>query len=754
MTRHNLLLPIRQLTKRPGIAVAIVLVMAAGIGVNAAVFSVVYAVLLKPLPYPDPQQLVFISGTSGTGERIPISLPDFGDWRTQQSTFANIAAYNLQDFNLLVNGETQRYAGAFVSANYFRTLGLPPTLGRAFLDSEDQSGSARVVILSARLWREQFGSDPQVLGRTIVINAITYQVIGIAPDQLMHPANIDVYASLGPFSNYGMWTDRGNPTLYVIGRLKTGVTLSTAAADLKLVCRNLESRFPDTNAGHSANLTFLLEATVVDYQTTLYLLLAAAGSVLIISSANVAGLQLIRVNDRRKEFMVKAALGASRWHLIRQLLTENLILSFIGAFLGILAAAWSQDVISALCPQNLPRFQGAGVDTAVIAAMLVAAAVTGVASGLFPAWKASQLDLKHTLKQQIAAAPTIKQNRSQKLLVIGQIALVTVLLAGTGFLIQTLRALQQVDLGFYPNNVLVVGLKLPGVRYRELPGDESGRQMANLYDRILNKVEAVSGVESAAINSNPPFIHTTVQSRWPFGVIGRPDQKPGDEPFAEGQSVSADYFRTIRLPLLRGRLFDQHDILGNESVVIVDRRFAEQFFPDQDPIGKLINDAGLPGERQQYRIVGIVPTVRHDELGAEPRLVQLYFPAAQDAYLQVRMLVRTNGEPNTFLRPIRDAVHAVDPEIPVFEAQNMTDAVSAALTPQRLAMNLISVFSLLALALAVFGLYALFLYQVTPMDLTTLLLTTGLLGTAAFFACLAPALRAANLDPIEAIRER
>jgi putative ABC transport system permease protein len=291
--------------------------------------------------------------------------------------------------------------------------------------------------------------------------------------------------------------------------------------------------------------------------------------------------------------------------------------------------------------------------------------------------------------------------------VVGQIALVTVLLAGTGLLIQTLRALHQVDLGFYPNNVLVVGLKLPGVRYRDLPGDQGGRLMANLYDRILAKVEAVSGVDSAAINSNPPFGPASIQSRLPFGITGRPDPRLGDEPFAECQSVSPNYFRTVRLGLLRGRLFDQHDILGNDPVVIVDRSFAEQFFPNQDPIGKQINDGGLPGERQQYRIVGIVPSVRHDELGAEPRLVQLYFPAAQDTYLQVRMLVRTNGEPNTFLRPIRVAVHAVDPEIPVFEAQTMTDAVSAALAPQRLAMNLISVFSLLALALAVFGLYAL-----------------------------------------------
>jgi predicted permease len=809
MTLSDLLFSLRQLTKRPGVTLAIVLIMAAGIGVNAAVFSVVYAVLLKPLPYPDPEQLVFISGASGTGERIPISFPDFRDWRTLQSTFADIAAYNVQDFNLFVNGETQHCAGAFVSANYFRTLGLAPKLGRAFLDDQDQNGSARVVMLSARLWREQFGSDPQVLGRTIVVNAITYQIIGIAPDQMMHPANIDLYASLGPFSHYPMWTDRGSPTLYAIGRLKPGISLSTATADLKLVCRNLESRFPNTDTGHSANLNFLLKTTVADYQATLYLLLAAAGSILIISSANVAGLQLIRVSDRRKEFMVRAALGASRGNLIRQLLTETLILSFLGGSLGILATAWSRDVILALCPQNVPRFQSVNVDTVVVVVMLMVAAGSGLISGLFPAWKASQVNLSHTLKEQTGASSSLERNR--KLLVVGQIALATVLLAGTGLLIQTLRALHEVDLGFDPLNVLVVGLKLPGARYRDLPEDQAGRQIANLYARILDKVETVSGVESAAINSNPPFVHTSIQSRWPFGITGQPDPKPGDEPFAEYQSVSPDYFRTMHLPLLRGRSFDRHDVFGSEPVAIVDRSFAEQFFPNQDPIGKQINDAGPPAQRQQYRIVGVVSTVRHDELGAEPRLVQLYFPAAQSGYLQVRMLVRTNREPSAFFRPIRDAIRSVDPELPVFEARTMTDAVSTVIAPQQLAMDLIGVFSLLALLLAGFGLYAIltqmvsqrtreigvrmalgasrggvlgliltkgmllvglglglglateaalaplfrrFLYKVAPTDLTTLLLTAAVLGIAAFIACLAPALRAANLDPIEAIRER
>jgi putative ABC transport system permease protein len=307
MSSLQLLFSLRLFGKRPGLTIAIVSVMAAGIAVNSAVFSVVYAVLLKPLPYPEAERLLFISGTSGTGERMPISLPDFRDWRTQQHTFEDLAAYHVEDWSLLLNEETEHYAGAFVSANYFRTLGLLPKLGRSFLDNEDQSGSRRVVIISEHLWREQFDSDPEVLGRTVIINAITYEVIGVARDDVIHPANIDLYASLGPFSNYPMWSDRSDPTLYVIGRLKSGMSLATATADLEVVCKNLAAHFPNTDVGHSVSLTPLLETTVAEYRATLLLLFAAAGSILMISSANVAGLQLIRANDRRKEFIVAVA---------------------------------------------------------------------------------------------------------------------------------------------------------------------------------------------------------------------------------------------------------------------------------------------------------------------------------------------------------------------------------------------------------------------------------------------------------------
>jgi putative ABC transport system permease protein len=291
MLSSNLTFALRQLAKRPGLAAAIILILAAGVGVNAAIFSVIYAVLLKPLPYPDPDRLVFISGTSGIGEKIPISYLDFDDWRAQQHSFDAIAAYNVQDFNLLINGETQHFAGAFITANYFQTLGLVPKLGRTFLENEDKSGSDRVVMLSERLLRDQFDSDPGVLGRSLVINAITYRVVGVAPDSIMHPAHLDLYASLGPFSKY---YSRDNAMLYGIGRLKPAVPLSAAIADLRLICKNLEARYPDTNAGHSVIMTPLLDTTVGEYRATLYLLCVAAGSVLLICCANIAGLQLSR----------------------------------------------------------------------------------------------------------------------------------------------------------------------------------------------------------------------------------------------------------------------------------------------------------------------------------------------------------------------------------------------------------------------------------------------------------------------------
>ncbi|MBV9878542.1 MAG: ABC transporter permease [Verrucomicrobia bacterium] len=806
----DLAFALRQLAKRPGLAATIILIMAAGVGVNAAIFSVVNAVLLKPLPYADPDRLVFISGTSGTGEKIPISYPDFRDWRAQQHSFDAIAAYNVQNFNLLINGETQHFAGAFITANYFQTLGLVPTIGRTFLENEDKSGSDRVVMLSERLWREQFGSDPKVLGRTIVMNAITYHVIGIAPDKVMHPANIDLYASLGPFSNYPMWADRGNPTLYAIGRLKPAVSLSAANADLRLICKGLEARYLDTNAGHSVIMTSLLDTTVAEYRATLYLLCVAAGSVLLICCANIAGLQLSRTNDRRKELVIRTALGASRGDIIRQLLTENVILCLAGGALGILTAYRCNQSISYLFPRNVSWFETVHLDFTVIGVMAGITISMGVLSGLIPALKASKIDPNHTLKQHQGISTTAERNRSQQVLVVSQIAIVTLLLTGTGLLIQTLQALHRVEPGFDPHHLMIVGLKLPGVRYRDRPEDQATPDMANLYAHILEKVKAVPGVDSAAISDDPPFVHIPVPSRWPFGITGQPDVEPGNEPFAEYQSVSNDYFHTMRLPLLRGRPFDNQDVFGKPLVAIIDMNFANRFFPGQDPIGKQINDAGPVSSRQQYRIVGVVPAVRHDDLGAEPRLVQIYVSAAQSPNLQVRLLVRTLGEPSALVQPIRRAVHAVDPEVPVFDARTMTEALSSVMATQQLAMDLISFFSLLALGLAVLGLYGIlthtvsqrvreigirvalgasrqhvlgfilkegmilvalglllglllesvlgpvfrgFLYQVTPADPAVLLSAAAIFTAIAFVACLVPALRAANLDPIDALRE-
>jgi putative ABC transport system permease protein len=809
----DLRIALRQLGRRPWLPLLIVLIMAIGIGVNAAVFSVVYAVLLKPLPYPSPDKLFFISGTSGSGERMPVSYPDFRDWHAQQHTFEEIAAYNVQDFNLVINDEPEHFSGAFVSANFFRTMGLAPKLGRTFLDNEDQIGSERVIVLGERLWREQFSADPSVIGRTLIVNSLTYEVVGVAAAQLEHPSNIDLYASFGPFSNYPMWTDRSNPDVYCLGQLKQNVTPATAAADLKLICKNLESRYPITNAGHSASLTPLLDNSVGEYRETLYLLFAAAALILLIVCANISGLLLGRGADRRKELTIRTALGASRGRIVSQLLIENLLLSLIGGLLGILTAHWSIHILTGLCPQNVPRFHETKVDGAVIIVMTTVTIGMGLLSALIPAWKFSQITLNDALKERDGATGSggSKRSRTQAGLVVGQVAVVTAVLASAGLLIETLQALHRVRLGFDPHHVLVVGLKLPGVRYRDRPPESATTDMANLYHRILQKVESLPGVDSAAINTNPPFSGIrTINTRWTFGITGRPDAKPGDEPFAEYQSVSPDYFRTVSIPLLRGRAFDAQDVYAKPQVVIVDENFVDRFFPNEDPIGQQINDAGPSEDRQQFTVVGIIPTVRHEELRGEPRLVQVYVPLAQSPYLQVRLLVHTNGEPLAWLKPVREAVLSVDPELPVFEARTMDDNVSTSVASQQLAMTLISFFAILAWILAVIGLYGMlaytvsqraseigirvtlgasrqsvialfiregmalvgtglaigllvlvalgpllgsFLYHVAPYDPITLGCVSVLFSITAFLACLIPALRAANVNPLETIRQ-
>ncbi len=700
------------LRKSPGFAVAAVLTLAIGIGLNVAIYSVIHSVLLSPLPYPESDRLVAIAET-GWGTVWPTSYPNYLDWRTSQHSFDEIAVSRRDDFNLSGAGDPERFSGLFVTASYFRVLKVSPKLGRVFYDEEDSAAGANPVILSEHLWRSRFGADPAIIGRKLTLNTINYEVVGVMDDNLaivrnpetarnlQGARNADLYAPFGFYADRPYMHDRGQHAgFFGIARLKPGVSVDQAAADLKVIARNLELKYPVSNAGASVSVTSLRDSLVEKYRPMLWLLEAAVVLILLITCANIANLLLVRTAAREKEIAMRAALGASRGRLIAQLLTESALLALLGGALGCLIAFSSKDAIIALCPGNFPRLQEIRLDAPVLAFGVLIVLGTSLVFGLGPAWRLSRSELISMSKSRGSS----QSHRNLGALVIGQVAFACVLLMAGGLLAQTFRALQNVPLGFEPNHLLTVGIKLPGQKYHE-PIDQ-----AAFYQQLLDKVAALPGVQAAAVDSNVPF--SGFRSEENFGVTGQPEPRQAEEPTAETHGVSPDYFRTMGIPILRGRAVVPDDITGKPLVVVIDEGLAAKFFPDRDPIGQQLNFLGNQ-PRAQYTIVGIVPTVRHGEVGIAPAIPQLYWSAAQNPDLQMTLLARSQGEPAALLPALRAAIRFLDPQLPTFAVRTMDDAVSASLGRQRLAATLVGGFSLLALFLAALGLYGVLAYSVT-----------------------------------------
>jgi predicted permease len=704
---------IRSLLKSPGFACTAVLTLAIGIGSTTAIFSVVYSVLLKPLPYPDSERLYALGELRPSFGELPLAYPDYLDWRANQHSFEDISVYRRDTFNLAANSRPEHLTGAFVSASYFQVLGLKPELGRTFEKRNDLLGSPYLVVLSDSLWRHRFGADPKIIGRTLVLNDLSYEVVGVAPKDLTDPGQVDVYVSFGPFADSQYLKLRDSHVgLHGIGRLKPGVSSAQAAADLNLICQNLAQRYPDTNSGERATLRPLLERSVSDYQSTLWLLFGVVGIVLLIACANVAGLLLARGVDRRDEIAVRSALGASRSRIIFQMLTESVVLAVLGGGVGLLFTLWSIDAIVALCPPDLPRLDQIGVNGSILGFALLVSAGTGILFGLLPALKASRTDANATLKEGDSRGSAGRGRfHSQRILVIAQVALTTVLLFGSGLLIQSFQALQTSSLGFDPHQMLSAQIKIAGLKYENVSIDSARSvELVGVFNRMLDSIRSVPGVRTAALTTITPFSNEDDEEL--FTIPGRPPPKAGEEPLSSFKSVTPDFFSTMQVPILRGRSFNDEDDLSKPRVIIVDQDFVNRFFPNQDPIGQKISFFDDSRPNASATIVGIVPRVIQDKIGTEPSICQMYCPLAQDPDLVIGLLLRVDGNPLSYTDSVKKAVASVDSGLPIFNVRTMDTAIAASLETQHLSVVLVGLFAVVSLLLASIGLYGLLAYSV------------------------------------------
>ena len=659
----------RMIAKSPAFALLAVLAFALGIGANTAIFSVVNAVLLRPLPYPHPERLIRLGERTPTFPFGSVSYPNYLDWRAAQRSFTDLALYRRDSYNLSSEkGATapERVGGARVSANFLKVLGVAPQLGRDFTDADDVPHSLKVVLITDGTWRRRFGASTDVLGKHVLVDGISREIIGVLPPSVRVPRLAEIYIPLDDLRIAENVLQRDNhPGFAVLGRLKPGVTLEMAQEDLKTIARELEKKYPESNTGRTITAQLLLESAVGDYRQSLYLLLGAVVCVLLIACANVANLQLARILARGRELAIRAALGASGWRLTRQILTESAVLALLGALAGVVFAIWSLDAILALSPAKVPRFQETHIDAVALGFTVAIALLSGVLVGLWPAWRVSQnsslaLSLHESAR---GSSDGIHRQRTRSVLVVTQVALAVVLLAGSGLMLKSFWNAQQAPLGFDPRGILTMNLALPAVRY------DKEEKVVAFYQQLLARVAALPSVIAAATGNNVPFD----DSEWDasFHITGTPTPPHGQELSAEMNSVSSDYFRVMGMPILRGCTFGPEDAAGKTGAVIIDETLAAHYFPGKDPIGlQMDNNQSSKPNPPPLTIVGVVPRTRNEAPGEENieklNFPQMYFCSAQMPQEDVVLLVRVaSGDPLALAAAVKREVQAIDPDQPV-----------------------------------------------------------------------------------------
>ena len=667
---------VRMLAKSPGFTAVAILTLALGIGANSAIFSVINTVLIKPLPYPEPNRLAVLDEYQlHTGESS-VAWMNFLDWREQSKSFEDLAAYRTLHLTLTGSGEPALLRAGQVSAPFFPLLGTKTILGRTFLKSEDNPEAVPTVVLSYNFWRNRLGGDTGIVGKPITLDGTTYSAIGVlAPGFNFFNQAIDIYVPIGLKGKTPSWLERVNhPGLLALARLKPGVSLGAARSEMDTIMRRLESEYPKSNSGERASIVSLYEHLYGDIQPAMFTLLAAVGLVLLIACANVANLLLARAASRQREFAVRAAIGASRMRVIRQLLTESVLLAAVGGVTGLMLASWMIGPLLRIAPPEIPRLAETQVNAWVFFFTLGVSLITGILFGLVPALQTSNLDLNRVLKESGHSTSGPKRDRFRAALFISEVALASVLVIASGLLIRSLWKAQNVNPGFNADHLLALDVMLPQTKYK------TNAQVLTFFDQTTERIRNLPGVLLASAVYCPPTVGTCWTSV--YLVEGRP--VPAQDQLASSvfNVAQPDYFRTMEIPLIEGRYFQTTDTAQSPPVIIINQSLARQWWPNESPLGKRIKQ-GFPQSKTPYReIVGVVGDVKQDGPDA-PQLTEIFLPVTQNADNAMTVVARTAGEPLSMAAAVEKEIHALDSDLPVARVQPMTQYFSEALARRR-----------------------------------------------------------------------